>query len=221
MKIRIPVPVGELMDRFAENGFRAWAVGGAVRDSLRGVPPGDWDLCTDALPEQTVALFPDCRVIGTGLKHGTVTVLWADTPYEITTLRRESGYSDGRRPDSVEFTGDLAQDLARRDFTVNALAADRAGQVTDLYGGMEDLKAGILRCVGEPETRFREDGLRILRALRFCAALDLRPHPDTEAALHRCRGLLGGIAAERIWVELKKLLCFMEFPPEIAFFVFQ
>ena len=207
MKIVIPEPVGRLMGRFEAAGFHAWAVGGAVRDSLRGADPGDWDLCTDAEPEQTKALFPDCRIIETGMKHGTVTVLWAGAPCEITTLREETGYSDHRRPDAVRFTKDLARDLARRDFTVNALAADAAGAVTDLYGGIGDLKAGILRCVGEPEKRFREDGLRLLRALRFCAVLGLRPDPKTEAALHRCRALLGDISAERIWTELKKLLC--------------
>lgn len=203
--VRIPAPVGELLNTLEAAGHRAWCVGGCVRDSLLGRSPGDWDVTTAALPEETMALFTD-RAVPTGLRHGTVTVKTALGGVEITTLRRDGAYRDHRRPESVTFTDSLEADLRRRDFTVNALAADRTGRVLDPLNGRADLAAGVLRCVGDPDRRFTEDALRILRGLRFAAQLGFRIEPDTAAALRRNRELLRDIAPERIWTELKKLL---------------
>ena len=203
--VRIPAPVGELLNTLEAAGHRAWCVGGCVRDSLLGRSPGDWDVTTAALPEETMALFAD-RAVPTGLRHGTVTVKTALGGVEITTLRRDGAYRDHRRPESVTFTDSLEADLRRRDFTVNALAADRTGRVLDPLNGRADLAAGVLRCVGDPDRRFSEDALRILRGLRFAAQLGFSVEPDTAAALRRNRELLGDIAPERIWTELKKLL---------------
>lgn len=177
-----------------------------MRDLLRGVTPADWDLCTGARPEQTRALFADCPTLIAGMRHGTVTVLTPEGPVEITTFRSDGPYGDGRHPDSVTFVPTLEQDLARRDFTVNAMALAPDGAVIDLAGGQEDLAAGLIRCVGEPEQRFREDGLRLLRALRFASRLDFSLEAATERALLACRGLLDAIARERIWTELQGLL---------------
>ena len=205
-RIRIPVPVGQLMARLESCGHGAWAVGGCVRDSLLGLPPGDWDLCTTARPEETMAAFADCRTILTGAAHGTVTVLWQGIPYEVTTLRAETGYADHRHPDRVEFVRDLALDLARRDFTVNAMACGPDGVVVDRFGGQEDLAAGIIRCVGRPEQRFGEDALRILRALRFAARLDFSLDAATAAAAEQAAPTLAAVSAERVYAELNKLL---------------
>ena len=185
-------------------GFRAWVVGGCVRDALRGEPPHDWDVCTDARPDQVTACFP--RTAPTGLVHGTVTVLWGGTPVEVTTLRAESGYSDGRRPDHVEFVTDLTRDLARRDFTVNAMAWNPRTGLADPFGGQADLAAGVLRAVGRPEARFAEDALRILRGLRFSARLGFALEPATARAMEQQAGRLRAIAAERVQAELDGLL---------------
>ena len=175
MKIAVPVEVNEALERLRNRGYEANPVGGCVRDSLLGLHPEDWDICTSARPDETAACFSDCRVLPTGLRHGTVTVLWGKRSLEITTYRKDGNYSDHRRPDEVSFVSDLQEDLARRDFTVNAMALSPQGDVLDPFGGAEDLKRGLLRCVGEPETRFREDALRILRLLRFASRLDFRP----------------------------------------------
>ncbi|MDO5491752.1 MAG: HD domain-containing protein [Bacillota bacterium] len=204
-----------VLARLEEAGFEAFLVGGCVRESLREtVSPGeakatDLDVTTSALPEETVRLFSDWIVIETGIQHGTVTVRLPGSgdPVEITTYRWDGPYSDGRHPDEVRFVRSLTEDLARRDFTVNAMALDRRGNLIDLFGGQEDLARGLIRTVGEPEARFREDGLRILRALRFAAALDAQIWEETAAALRTCRGLLAEISAERIYAELKKLIC--------------
>ena len=172
--IQIPDPVEEILNTLEAAGHRAWCVGGCVRDSLLGRPPGDWDVTTAALPEETMALFA-ARAVPTGLRHGTVTVKTALGGVEVTTLRRDGAYRDHRRPESVTFTGSLEEDLRRRDFTVNALAADRTGRVLDPLNGRADLEAGVLRCVGDPDRRFTEDALRILRGLRFAAQLGF-PH---------------------------------------------
>ena len=202
--VDIPAPVREILEILETAGHRAWCVGGCVRDALLGRPPEDWDVTTAARPEETMALFGD-RAVPTGLRHGTVTVRTAAGGVEVTTLRRDGTYRDHRRPESVEFTDSLEEDLRRRDFTVNAMAMDLAGDLHDPLGGRADLAAGILRCVGDPDRRFDEDALRILRGLRFTAQLGLAVDPDTAAAIHRNRALLGDIAPERIWTELKKL----------------
>ena len=203
--IQIPDPVEEILNTLEAAGHRAWCVGGCVRDSLLGRPPGDWDVTTAALPEETMALFA-ARAVPTGLRHGTVTVKTALGGVEVTTLRRDGAYRDHRRPEFVTFTGSLEEDLRRRDFTVNTFAADRTGRVLDPLNGRADLEAGVLRCVGDPDRRFTEDALRILRGLRFAAQLGFRIEPETAAAIRRNRELLGDIAPERIWTELKKLL---------------
>ena len=202
--VDIPGPVREILETLEAAGHRAWCVGGCVRDALLGRTPEDWDVTTAARPEETMALFRD-RAVPTGLRHGTVTVRTAAGGVEVTTLRRDGAYRDHRRPESVTFTDSLEEDLRRRDFTVNALAVDLRGTLQDPLGGRADLAAGVLRCVGDPDRRFDEDALRILRGLRFTAQLGLAVDPDTAAAIHRNRALLGDIAPERIWTELKKL----------------
>ncbi len=196
-----------VLRRLNDAGFAAWFVGGCVRDALLGRTPGDFDVATDALPEQVQAVFADRRVIPTGLRHGTVTVLLEQRAFEITTFRREAAYSDHRHPDSVSFTSSLEEDLARRDFTVNAMAWHPEHGLFDPFGGREDCEAGVIRCVGEPELRFREDALRILRALRFSSVLGFPIAPQTAAAAVLCRELLNFVSAERVAAELVKLLC--------------
>lgn len=203
--VDIPAPVRDILETLEAAGHRAWCVGGCVRDALLGRAPEDWDVTTAARPEETMALFGD-RAVPTGLRHGTVTVRAAAGGVEVTTLRRDGAYRDHRRPESVTFTDSLEEDLRRRDFTVNALAVDLRGTLQDPLGGRADLAAGVLRCVGDPDRRFDEDALRILRGARFAAQLGFAIHPDTAAAIHRNRALLGDIAPERIWTELKKLV---------------
>ena len=188
-------------------GYEAYVVGGCVRDSLLGKAPEDWDITTSALPEQTAAVFADYRTIGTGLKHGTLTVLVDGMPLEITTYRIDGEYTDSRRPDSVTFTASLREDLQRRDFTINALAYHPETGIIDHFSGLADLAAQRICCVGEPEKRFTEDALRLARALRFSATLGFEIEKVTAAAIHRLAPLLRRVAAERIAVELKKLLC--------------
>ena len=184
----------------------AYLVGGAVRDTLMGIVPHDLDIATSALPEQVIALFPHLRCIETGIRHGTVTILAPEGTMELTTFRREGLYTDHRRPDEVFFTDVLEEDLARRDFTINAMALGTTGLV-DCFGGQEDLAHRLIRCVGNPTQRFQEDALRILRGLRFAACLDFELHPDTAAAIHAERHLLSLISQERISSELMRLLC--------------
>ncbi|MCI8477331.1 MAG: HD domain-containing protein [Oscillospiraceae bacterium] len=205
---RIVIPVGPalLMARLNTAGFEAQVVGGCVRDSLLGRRPNDWDICTSARPEQIQRCFQGERVIETGLKHGTVTVLLEGVPYEITTYRTDGAYSDGRHPDSVQFVSSLKADLARRDFTINAMAAGPDGLVQDPYGGQMDLAAGIIRCVGDPALRFQEDALRLLRAMRFASTYKFIVEEGTRVQIHQQRALLTQIAGERIQVELEKLL---------------
>ena len=205
MKIAIPENIISVMSLLENSGFEAYAVGGCVRDSLLGRKPYDWDVCTSALPEETLEVFRDFRTIPTGIKHGTVTVI-ADSPVEITTFRIDGEYLDNRRPSEVSFTRTLADDLCRRDFTVNAMAADKSGNVTDLYGGKEDLQKKIIRCVGCAKKRFDEDALRIMRALRFAATLGFSLEESTAKAVLKQKDLLKNIAVERIRVETDKLL---------------
>lgn len=205
MKIAIPDNVLRAMGILEKNGYSAYAVGGCVRDSLLGHTPYDWDICTSALPEQTAQCFDKFRVIPTGVKHGTLTVI-VDEPLEITTFRIDGDYLDNRRPSDVSFTRNLSDDLCRRDFTVNAMALGSNGEITDLYGGREDLAAKLIRCVGDAATRFDEDALRIMRALRFAATLGFEIEAETAKAIHEKKHLLKNIAAERIQKEFTKLL---------------
>ena len=206
MRFPVPDPVAAVTARLREQGHAAYLVGGCVRDLLRGVTPHDYDVATDATPEETIAAFPDCRVIETGIKHGTVTVLAAGEPVEVTTFRVDGTYGDHRRPDAVTFTPSLEEDLARRDFTVNAMAWGEEGLV-DPFGGRQDLERRVIACVGDPRRRFTEDGLRVLRALRFAATLGFTLAPETAAAVHELTPLLDAISFERKWVELTKWLC--------------
>ena len=201
----IPQDVKLVLEALEAAGCEAWCVGGCVRDLRLGRTPGDWDVTTNALPEQTLALFGE-RAIPTGLQHGTVTVRTPERAVEITTFRRDGDYRDHRRPEQVTFTTSLEEDLSRRDFTVNAMAMDLRGTFRDPFGGTADLEAGILRCVGEPDRRFREDALRMMRGLRFAADLAFSIEPRTAEGIHRCAALLAQIAPERIQVELTKLL---------------
>ncbi len=190
-----------------EAGFEAFAVGGCVRDFLLGKTPTDFDITTSAKPEETKAVFKNEHVIETGIKHGTVTVLMEGEPLEITTFRIDKNYSDNRRPEEVEFTKNLREDLSRRDFTVNALAFNEKTGVIDLFGGVFDLEHGIIRAVGNPEKRFNEDALRIMRALRFASVLGFKIEEKPAAAISENAALLKKISAERVFSELLKLLC--------------
>ena len=203
--VKIPEHAAQVLSALEGAGFGAWCVGGCVRDSLLGRTPQDWDVTTAAVPERVLAIFGD-RAVPTGLAHGTVTVRTAGGVVEVTTLRRDGTYRDHRRPQSVTFTDSLEEDLCRRDFTVNAMALDLRGELADPLGGRADLDAGLLRCVGEPNRRFREDALRILRGVRFAAALGFAVEPETDRSLRANRALLTQIAPERIWAELKGLL---------------
>ena len=201
----VPPQVNTALDLLAAAGYEAYLVGGAVRDYVRENRQGkDWDITTSALPEEVERVFAGYRLIETGLKHGTVTVVIDGEPLEITTYRVDGSYSDHRRPDSVSFTRSLRE---RRDFTMNALAYNPSAGVVDLVGGVKDIEAKILRCVGDPDRRFQEDALRILRALRFASVLGLEIESATAEAAHKNKALLKEIAAERIQVELTKMLC--------------
>lgn len=185
-------------------GHRAVLAGGCVRDSLLGRRPSDWDIASSASPEEVLALFPRC--VPTGIKHGTVTVMSGGGSVEVTAFRAEGGYSDHRRPDSVSFGCPLEADLARRDLTVNAMAMDAAGEITDPFGGRDDLRRRLLRCVGEPERRFDEDALRMLRTVRFSAQLGFEIEPRTLEAIRALAHLASGLSAERVRDELLKTL---------------
>lgn len=196
----------DVLRRLEENGHRAVLVGGCVRDSLLGIPPHDYDAATSAPPDEIKSVCAGLPCLDIGLKHGTITVLSDGIPVEVTTFRKETTYSDHRHPDAVEFTNDLTEDLARRDFTVNAMAWESAGLV-DPFGGQQDLEQKLIRCVGDPDRRFEEDALRILRGLRLAAQLEFTIHPDTAAAIHRHAADLAHVAWERIWAEFSRLLC--------------
>lgn len=204
--MEMPGYVQNVLTALEAAGYEAWCVGGCVRDLMLGRAPEDWDVTTNALPEATMALFGS-HAFPTGLRHGTVTVREEHRSVEVTTYRVDGDYHDHRRPDTVVFTPSLEEDLRRRDFTVNAMALSLRGDLRDPFGGQADLKAGVLRCVGKPERRFGEDALRILRGLRFAAVLGFAMDPAAAAGIHGHRALLKDIAAERIQVELFKLLC--------------
>ena len=226
MEIKLPANVSEIIDILQNAGFEAYCVGGAVRDSIMGFTPDDWDITTSATPDETRRLFKDYKTIDTGIKHGTLTVIIDHKPYEVTTFRIDGEYNDNRHPEEVVFTPDLKNDLARRDFTVNALAYNNTSGLVDLYGGTDDIYNSIIKTVGNPDKRFNEDGLRILRALRFAAVLGFDIEPETAAAIHRNKYLLKNISAERINIELSKLICgknafniLMEYPDVLSVFI--
>lgn len=202
----LPPQVLTAMELLEQAGYACHIVGGCVRDMLLGRTPSDYDLTTNALPEQMQQVFASCRTIETGIAHGTLTILLEGMSLECTTYRVDGTYSDGRHPDSVRFTPTLEEDLARRDFTVNAMAYHPRLGLTDPFGGRDDLKRGILRCVGEPERRFTEDALRILRCIRFASVLGFAVEPETSAAVHSMKQRLELVSAERIRSELDKLL---------------
>lgn len=204
MNVTIPSKVERILHILEENGYEAYAVGGCVRDSILGRTPDDWDITTSAKPEQVKALFH--RTVDTGLQHGTVTVLMEKEGFEVTTYRVDGEYEDGRHPREVIFTASLEEDLKRRDFTINAMAYNPSGGIVDLFCGMEDLRNGIIRCVGDPIERFTEDALRILRAVRFSAQLGFCIEEETRNALKALAPNLKHVSAERIQVELLKLL---------------
>ncbi len=195
-----------ILEKLERAGFEAYTVGGFVRDAILGKTAGDCDITTSALPEQIKAVFADEHTIDTGIKHGTVTVLYNSTPYEITTYRVDGEYADNRHPDKVEFTASLEEDLARRDFTVNAMAYSERRGLVDIFGGREDLAHGIIRAVGDPIRRFTEDALRILRALRFASVLGFSIEAATRVAIFAEKRRLASVSVERILVELRKLM---------------
>lgn len=203
----LPDEVKTAISMLESRGFEAFAVGGCVRDSLLGKIPTDYDVTTSAFPEEMKEVFKNEKIIETGIKHGTLTVIIGTYPIEITTFRIDKDYSDHRRPDSVEFTRSLREDLARRDFTVNALAYNSKTGIVDLFGGISDLEKGVIRCVGEPDKRFDEDALRIMRALRFSSVLGFEIEEKTALSISKNRKLLKKVSAERLSSELKKLLC--------------
>jgi tRNA nucleotidyltransferase (CCA-adding enzyme) len=202
----VPGDVVAICRELAKHGYKGWVVGGCLRDLLRGHPAADWDVATDAHPGAVQKIFP--RVIPTGIQHGTVTVRQGRSSYEVTTLRGEGSYSDGRRPDRVDFVSDIEADLARRDFTINAMAYDPlSGVITDPFAGEQDLNARLIRAVGDARERFSEDGLRVLRAARFAATLDFEIEPATEAAIRPTLDTFRKVSAERVrdeWIKAFK-----------------
>lgn len=202
----IPKKAMKLLAMLEDAGYEAYLAGGCVRDMLMGLAPSDYDIATSAEPHETKAVFREYHTIDTGIAHGTVTVVLDGEPFEVTTFRAEEGYSDSRHPDAVRFLKTVEGDLARRDFTANAMAMGKDGNVIDLFGGKEDIEQGIIRCVGDPYERFSEDALRILRALRFASKLGFAIHPDTAFAAKELRDTVKAVSAERIFSEISKML---------------
>jgi hypothetical protein len=201
---QVPAAIRQIIGRLDQEGFETWLVGGCVRDLCLNRVPKDFDLATDALPEQVMGLFD--KTFATGLQHGTVTVLWQDLAVEITTFRSESAYSDARRPDRVIFHDQIDKDLARRDFTMNSMAWRPDRGLLDLHGGLADLRQGVLRCVGDPLARFDEDALRLLRAVRFAVTYDLQPEPELRRAAGQLAGRLIRLSRERLLAEVMRIL---------------
>lgn len=207
MKIVLPQNVKKIIDILNYNNFEAFIVGGCVRDSLMGVTPHDWDICTNALPLQIKKCFEDYNTFDSGIKHGTISIVLDGEVFEVTTYRIDGSYSDNRRPDSVTFTSDISKDLSRRDFTINAMAYNEESGLIDPFDGKHDLSEKTVRCVGNSEMRFGEDALRIIRALRFASVLGFKIDDDTSESIHKNADLLKNIAVERISIEFNKLLC--------------
>ena len=205
--MQLPSPVHKAIELLNLAGWEAYVVGGCVRDSMFGRQPDDWDVTTSALPSQMCEVFSNYRTIETGIQHGTLTVIIDEMPLEITTFRVDGAYSDGRHPDAVTFSKTLVEDLARRDFTINAMAYHPLHGLVDPFDGQTDLSAEMIRCVGNPKQRFREDALRIMRALRFAAELGFEIERDTEVALRELASSVSLVSTERITTELCKLIC--------------
>ena len=217
--MEMPFQIKELLERVESAGYKAYLVGGCVRDSQMGIEPHDFDIAVSCVPSETARIFADCHVIETGLKHGTVTVLYKGLGIEMTTFRVDGEYSDGRHPDKVSFSENIEDDLSRRDFTINGMAYGLKSGLADPFGGRTDIEAGIIRCIGDPDKRLNEDALRILRALRFASRLGFSVEENTAAALLRHKSDLRKVSAERIFSELQQILCgkyikrvMMEFP---------
>lgn len=206
MIIAYPKEVEQIIERIECNNHSAYIVGGCVRDSLLDKKPIDWDICTSAKPHEIIRIFSDFKTIPTGIKHGTITLLMGNQSFEITTYRIEKGYTDNRRPDSVEFTDDLMQDLCRRDFTINAMAYNKNMGLIDSFKGLNDLENKLIVSVGAAEQRFQEDALRILRGVRLASQLAFNIQEDTLKSMHQCRGLLHNVSKERIRDELVKII---------------
>lgn len=207
MQMTIPQDVLSIINRLNQAGFSAYIVGGCVRDACLNQSPKDWDICTSAKPEEMQTVFAGEHVVETGLKHGTLTVVLHHIPYEVTTYRVDGAYTDHRHPDGVTFVTDVRDDLSRRDFTVNAMAYHPQEGLIDAFDGLSDLEQRTIRCVGDPATRFGEDALRILRAMRFASVYDFTIEPRTASAIHQLFPTLKEVAAERIRTELCKMLC--------------
>lgn len=206
LNFNLPENTEFIINTLSEHGYKAYIVGGCVRDLIMDIPPHDWDICTNALPDDIINIFKDFRTVQSGIKHGTVGIVIENLLYEITTFRSETGYSDNRHPDCVHFEKNIESDLSRRDFTVNAIAYNHKDGLTDLYNGYDDIQRKIIKAVGNPDTRFSEDALRILRALRFASVLGFEIESNTAESIHRNKNLLKNIACERIWSEFTKLL---------------
>lgn len=206
MRIDLPQGVRTIVESICRKEYEAYVVGGCVRDSLLGKDPKDWDICTNALPQEVMNIFEDCLVIPTGLKHGTVTVVQDGVPYEVTTYRTDSEYTDGRHPRRVDFVQNLREDLARRDFTINAMAYSEEEGLQDYFGGQRDLEQKVIRTVGTPEERFSEDYLRMLRAIRFASVLDFSIEEVTFRAIQKQAGSIRRISGERVRDELSKMM---------------
>jgi tRNA nucleotidyltransferase (CCA-adding enzyme) len=205
--INIPEEPNWIITKLMENGYDAYVVGGCVRDSILGNIPKDWDICTNAKPFQIKEVFKFSKIVDTGLKHGTVTIVLHNGNYEVTTYRIDGKYSDGRRPDSVSFTDSLKEDLSRRDFTINAMAYNNVIGLVDYFGGQKDLSRKEIKCVGNANDRFNEDALRIIRALRFSSVLGFKIEKETECSIFENYELLSKVSVERISSEFNKLIC--------------
>ena len=216
--IRLPLEVENILCQLNNYGHEAYVVGGCVRDSILRRPIHDWDICTSATPEETMQVFKDQEVIPTGLQHGTVTLVINYTPFEITTFRIDGDYSDNRRPDNVEFTTDIIQDLSRRDFTINAMAYHPGIGLIDPFNGMEDIQYQKICCVGKAEERFGEDALRILRAIRFASQLEFSIEPETDWQIHKLYKNLVNISVERINSEFCKIVLSDNFCVELLLY---
>ena len=208
MEVNMPLEVKGILNKLNDNGYEAYIVGGCVRDSIIGNEPHDWDICTSATPDEIIKVFSGYKIIPTGLKHGTVTITINAENYEITTYRIDGEYEDSRHPKKVEFTKSLEEDLSRRDFTINAMAYNDIVGLVDLFGGEDDIKCGIIRCVGNPDDRFQEDALRIMRALRFAARFGFKIDASTYESMNNHKKLLHNISKERINSELTQLLMY-------------
>ena len=211
MVIKLPENVKLILDLLDKSGYEAYIVGGCVRDSLMNKEPHDWDICTSALPEQMEQVFKDFKIIPTGLKHGTLSIVIGDELYEVTTFRIDGEYEDNRHPKDVEFVSDIKLDLMRRDFTINAMAYNEKVGIVDLFGGQEDINNKVIKCVGNPDERFNEDTLRIMRAIRFAEKYNFSIEKETYKSMIKNKRLLTNVSMERVTDELIKTLTYGSF----------